>query len=357
MDQLGKKTKLHWIWTIIVYSAIALLFLFYGSLETSRGIVDDHHVLTSIELLNPPIRSFIRWSAFGACLALLVISCVSFKTRWLRLPGIGLLIGLVLYPYCVIRHTVKNLAEWTTHGEVKTDDGETFVFCDSSFMMGQTMAIAEIPNKDKLKLTCRVLVSNNGDWPRSWASVVRPDGATDEYGQLYLKNGMLIGVRHGNACYLAYDLEKNKAYGHGEIELISPFVCLSTGDTPYKVDIQRTCEIISKAASYCETNDDIRCAEAFLKGEPFNGCPPTRELHAALASQPGPVASAATLMLSCYDVAYSKLRTRIAENPSAKEGTEQGAEQEGDSTTLDTRLNKTAHPTHKKSRPRWLPAD
>jgi hypothetical protein len=337
MHNVERKTKRPQSWTIIVYSATALLFLFYGSLETSRRVLDELHVLTSIELLNPPIRSFIRWSAFGACLTLLVISCASFKTRWLRWPGIGLLIGLILYPCCLIWHTVKNVAEWTTHGEVTTDDGKTFVFCNSSFMMGQLMAIAEIPNKDKLKLTCRVLVSNNGDWPRSWASVVRPHGAADEYGQLYLKDGMLIGIRYENKCYLAYDLGKNKAYGHGAIELISPFVCLYAGDTPNKVDIERTCEHITKAASFCESSDDIRHAQAFLSGEPIPGCPPTRELRSALATQTEAVASAATLMLGCYDVAYAKLRTRIAVKSSTSDTTEQGAALEENSAALHPR--------------------
>lgn len=322
MHNVEKKTKRHHIRTTLVYCATASLFLFYGSLETSRTICDGDFILTSIELLNPSIRSFIRWSAFGACLTLLVISCVSFKTRWLRWPGIGLLIGLILYPCCLIWHTVKNVAEWTTHGEVTTDDGRTFVFCNSSFMMGQTMAIAEIPNKDKLKLTGRVLVSNNGDWPRSWASVVRPHGSADEYGQLYLKDGMLIGIRYENKCYLAYDLGKNKAYGHGAIELISPFVCLSAGDIPNKIDIERTCEHIAKIASICETSDDIRRTQVFLNGEPIPGCPPIRELRSALSTQPEAVASAATLMLGCYDVAYAKLSTRIAVKSSTNDGTE-----------------------------------
>ncbi len=324
------KPKLHWIWTVIAYSATIALFLLYGNLKVSRSLYDDDFNLTSIERLNPLIRHLVGWSAFVACSLLLVISSVSFKTRWLRWPAIGLLIGFALYPYCVLRHTFENLAPWTTHGEITTDDGKTFVFCDSSFLQGQTMAIAEISSKDNLKTTYRVLVDNNGDSPRSWASVVRPDVSTDEYGQLYLKDGFLIGVRYENKCYLAYDLGKRKAYGHGDIELLSPFVCLSASDVPNKIDIQRTCGHIKEYASFCETTDDIRHAQSFAKGEPVPGCPPTRELRSAVATKPAPVASVATLLLDCYDDAYAKLKTRIAKNSAASGATEQPDEREPD---------------------------
>lgn len=328
MEISEPKSKRHWLWTVLAYSAAIALFLLYSNLEVSRSIYDDDFNLTSIERLNPLFRNLVGWSAFGACLLLLVISSVSFKTYWLRWPAIGLLIGFAFYPYCVLRHTFKNLAPWTTHGEITTDDGTTFVFCDSSFLQGQTMAIAEISSKDNLKTTYRVLVDNNGDSPRSWASVVRPDGATDEYGQLYLKDGFLIGVRYENKCYLAYDLGNNTAYGHGDIELLSPFVCLSANDVPNSIDIQRTCNHITEHVSFCETTDDIRHAQSFVNGEPVPGCPPTEELRSAVATKPAPVASVATLMLHCYDDGYAKLKTRIATNAITNGATEQTDERE-----------------------------
>jgi hypothetical protein len=322
MESPDPKSKRHWLWSVFIYSAAIVLFVLYGNLEVSRSIYDDDFNLTSIERLNPLIRHLVGWSAFGACLLLLVTSSVSFTTKWLRWPAMGLLIGFAIYPYCVLRHTFNNLAPWTTHGEITTDDGKTFVFCDSSFLQGQTMAIAEISSKDNLRITYRVLVDNIGDSPRSWASVVRPDGSTDEYGQLYLKDGILIGVRYDNKCYLAYDLGKNKAYGHGDIELLSPFACLSASDVPNKIDIQRTCDHIMEYTSFCETTDDIRPAQSFVDGEPVPGCPPTKELRSAVATKQAPVASVATLMLDCYDDAYAKLRTRIAAQSETNDATE-----------------------------------
>ena len=328
MENPEPKSKGHWLWTVLAYSGAIALFLLYSNLEVSRSIYDDEFDLTSIECLNPLIRHLVGWSAFGACLLLLVISSVSFKTNWLRWPAIGLLIGFSLYPYCVLRHTFRNLAPWTTHGEISTDDGKTYVFCDSSFLQGQTMAIAQISGKNNFKTTYRVLVDNNGDSPRSWASVFRPDGSTDEYGQLYLKDGILVGVRYDNRCYLAYDLGNNKAYGHGDVELLSPFVCLSVSDVPNKVDIQRTIDQIKEHAKFCETTDDIRHAQSFVNGEPVPGCPPMKELRSAFATKPAPVAAVANLMLACYDDAYAKLTTRIATNSGANDATEQTDERE-----------------------------
>jgi hypothetical protein len=317
MDHSEPTSKCHWLWTVLAYGGAVLLFLLYGNFEVSRSIYDDDARFSFLERLNPWGRELVVWSAFGACLLLLAFASVSFRTKWLRWPVLGLLIGFVLYPYCVIAHVVSNLGPWTTHGEITTEDGRTFVFCDSSFLQGQVMAIAEIVAKDSLKTTYRVLVDNNGDSPRSWASVVRPAGALDEYGQLYLNNGLLIGVRYDNKCFLAYDIAKSKPYGHGDVELLSPFVCLSASDVLNEVDVQRTCERIQEQATFCEASADIRHAQSFVNGEPIPGCPSPTLLRDAVATKPPPVASAATVMLDCYGDAYSRLTRHIAEQTDA----------------------------------------
>jgi hypothetical protein len=312
MDSLDRESKHRWRCTLLIYSTAIALCLLYANLKVSRATYADDFKLASIESLNPVIRHVVGWSTFGVCLFVLVISAVSFSTNWLRWPALGLLIGFVLYPYCVLRYAVMNLAPWTMHGEVTTDDGKTFVFCDSSFLQGQVMVIAQTMSKDILRTRYRVLVENNGDSPRSWASVIRPNAASDEYGQLYLKDGLLIGIRYENKCYLAYDLGNERAYGHGDVELLSPFVCLSTGDIPNEIDIRRTFDRITEYSRFCETSDDIRPAQSFLDGNPVAGCPPTEELRTAVATKPAPVVAVATLLLDCYDDAYARLRSRIA---------------------------------------------
>lgn len=93
------------------------------------------------------------------------------------------------------------------------------------------MALAMVKKDNFLFTRMKVLGTNNGDSPRSWASVIRPAYHQETYGQLYLTDQqMLVGVRSGNKCYLAYDVSSGKFYGHGEIETVSPFISLGKND-------------------------------------------------------------------------------------------------------------------------------
>jgi hypothetical protein len=291
--------------TMVVYGLTIAIFVIYAQLEVSRDGVFN---IATIEILNPQISNVVSGTAFAACVVVLCLSAVSFKTRWLRLPGLGLAMGLLLYPCCVFWHMFGNFGSWTTHGEIRTDDGTTFVFCDSSFLQGQTMAIAKITSQDNIRTTYQILVENNGDSPRSWASVIRPEGSPDDYGQLYLKNDLLIGVRYGNRCFLAYDLRTGTAYGHGDIESLSPFIALSAGDTPDMGDLQRTCERVTEYADFCKTAGDTRLIEAFIGGDTVPGCPLTKPLR-QLADEPdAELADVANALLKCYDRAYDSLK-------------------------------------------------
>ncbi|MHC4179113.1 MAG: hypothetical protein ACYSWU_16490 [Planctomycetota bacterium] len=170
---------------------------------------------------------------------------------------------------------------------------------------------------------------NNGDSPRSWASLIRPDKCSDKYGQLYLCNDFLIGVRYDNRCFLAYDLRNKQAYGHGKIETLSPFVCLTPNDSPSNVDVTRTCEQIAEYADFCSTTEDIRHAQAFLDGDSVPGCPPLAEVRTALSADAPLLSSTAKTLLACYDEAHSKVRSRLAESTvSTKDATEQRDEPE-----------------------------
>ena len=295
--------------TVLVYFIATALFLAYGFVKRSRVHYDDF-VLAEIEILHPATMHALQWSLLVAFWLLLLLSLVSFKTKWLRWPVFGIVIAVGLYPCSLVGHTVNNLGPWTIHGQVVTDGGKTFVFCDSSFLQGQLMAIAEVSERGRFKTKFRVLVSNSGDSPRSWASVIRPAGASDDYGQLYLKNGYLIGVPYDNRCYLAYHLENEIVYGHGDIESLSPFVCLVHGDSPRKLDVQRICERIEEWAGFCEKADDRRLAEAFLNGERVPGCPVRNELVKSFElTDAGSIAKS---IIECYDRAFEKLTAGVA---------------------------------------------
>jgi hypothetical protein len=80
---------------------------------------------------------------------------------------------------------------------------------------------------------------NNGDSPRSWASIIRSYGASDkDYGLLYISpNNIVLGVRQENKCYFAYDIKNSKFYGHGKIEEISPFMLIEKDTKLHEPDV------------------------------------------------------------------------------------------------------------------------
>ena len=302
-----------WLLTAAVYGSAIGLFLFYAVFVSSRSVYDANSELVAIERFNPILTSIVGWGALAVAVGLLAISIISFRRRLLRLPALGLMIVFLLYPYSVLTHILNDLGPWTVHGCVTTADGTEYVFCDSSFLQGQIMAIAEVGDTTFYKTSYRVLVDNNGDWPRSWASLIRPAGSKDDYGQLYLcRNNFLVGVRYDNRCYLAYDLANRIPFGHGDIETLSPFVCLKDGDRLNESDLDRTIASIQEYTDACTASEDVRPAQSFLDGKSAPGCPPFAAIQDGLGSDNPAVSSAAQRLLSCYNDAFAKKRSRVS---------------------------------------------
>ncbi len=191
------------------------------------------------------------------------------------------------------------------------------------------MAIAEVTSVGPLKTPYRVLVDNNGDSPRSWASLIRPCVSSDEYGRLYVCNNILVGVRYDNRCYLAYDLNNGQAFGHGIIENLSPFICLGDADKPNAIDIERTWDQIAEHVEFCVTTEDFCHARAFLNGDATPGCPPLAAVRAGIAEASPHISLAAKMLLACYDESLTKIRSRLSESKSrSDDATEQNHEPE-----------------------------
>lgn len=109
------------------------------------------------------------------------------------------------------------------------------------------MALTRVDVESTWFTRLKVLGANNGDSPRSWASIVRPTNPKDEYGQLYLtQSNMLVGIRYDNKCYLAYDLDDKQFFGHGDIEHISPFICIDAIGNLHGEDIRSIEKTISE---------------------------------------------------------------------------------------------------------------
>lgn len=297
-------------WAVFVYPIIVLLFLFYANIEVSRGDF-EYTDLKYIHIMNEKLVWILPRIMFGVAMGLVGLSLISFWTRWLRFPGIGLVVGLVFYPCCFVGHSIKNLEPWTIHGQLTSEDGNVWAFCDSGFLQGQTMVLAVKEGQDTVRTTFRVMALAHGDSPRIWASILRDQAAKDDYGQIYQKNGMIIGVRYENRCYLAYDLRQGQTVGKMEIEKLSPFVGLSDTDSLFPGDLDRTRDRILEHARFCEGQGDVRHAQSFLRGEPVSGCPPIPELRSALASRSSAIAQAARDLLGAYDQAFSLVKKRL----------------------------------------------
>ena len=89
----------------------------------------------------------------------------------------------------------------------------------------------------------------SGCSPRSWASVVRPQGAPREhdYGQLYMTDdAQLVGIRYENHCYMVYNVTRHIFLGHGDVEEVSPFLCIGANTRMHQPDIDRLMNIASE---------------------------------------------------------------------------------------------------------------
>ncbi|PQO36509.1 hypothetical protein [Blastopirellula marina] len=222
--------------SILLFATLALLPISLETVNPARtGGLDDYYA--TITVLSPGLVRLIEWGSIFVAVLLLVLALTCFFWRAIRYPWVAFLLALAFLP-AAATHVVLNLMQWTLHGRVETAGGRRFVFADSSFLQGQEMALGEIETENPIFTHMRVLGANNGDSPRSWASIIRPADAEEFYGQLYLTSDqMLLGVRYANRCYLAYDLKKAKFYGHEAIEEFSPYVAIDPGRKIFDADV------------------------------------------------------------------------------------------------------------------------
>jgi len=229
-------------WSIAIYAVSIVLFMCWGRLSTSwETSRQDTHDLDVITKLSPVVAVVMALACAATAVVLAFLAYLGFARSVIRYPAVALLLAIVAFPFAGLCHLVNNLGPWTLHGQVVDADGHTYVFCDSSFLQDQTMAIARVEHDGVFAKQLRVLVANHGDSPRSWASIIRPQDPMEGYGQLYLTaDDILVGVRSGNQCCLAYDLSSQRRIGHDDIEGLSPFICLDRNSPPHEADVAAT---------------------------------------------------------------------------------------------------------------------
>ncbi len=234
----------------------------------------------TITVLNPVITNFIVWAALINFLLLIIIGWKNHRIKRTATASICLLIAFVGFPLSCGIAFYSNIASWTTTSELTDKTGQRYYFMDISFLQGQTMALTRRIEGNWLMREMKVLGTNNGDSPRSWASVVRPAGAqARENRKLYLsEDGFLVGIRYDHKCYLAYDTVSGEFYGHGDIENLSPFILIGPTTPMHKPDVDSVLEEVKKGAEHLSITQDISAAASYLKGETRPGYPKPSKL-------------------------------------------------------------------------------
>lgn len=243
------KTKFLWA----IYLLCGVAFFVYSRISISWDTHDPTMPdgIGTITIMQPWARNAISWIPVVAAGSLLLITC--WPTRLIagghRLSAF--LFSVFGFIGSLFLGFMTNLGPWTEHGRIQDAQGNVYVFCDSSFLQGQTMALTKQVSATDYTTTYKVLGTNNGDSPRSFLTIVRPSNSTETYGQLYLANDQwLLGVRYDNHCFLAYDLVNQKFYGHGDIEKLSPFLALDATQSWNTADGVKIEQLVKNASSF-----------------------------------------------------------------------------------------------------------
>jgi hypothetical protein len=259
MEQRNPKSaKTSLVIAVVVYGVTLGLYVLYGLLPETRDPIAIGATQGEIAVLHPWVLAGIGWSTAFAALASLLLSILLLRRSMPLLAACGIVVAVGGYPASLVLHVIANLGGWTRHGVVTSASGDRYVFWDSSFLQGQRMAIGRRRGSDSWWTFYQVLVTTNGDSPRSCASLVRPAGSTDEYGQLYLTpDNLVVGVRYDNHCFLAYGIDDGKAYDRESIETLSPFVCLAADSEILTSDVDLTIGCIDEWQKQCADDKDI----------------------------------------------------------------------------------------------------
>lgn len=235
--------------TIALLCIFGLLFLgifaFVPRSSTTRN--SDGTLIVSI--LQPALDDLLCWLLPAGFLLLLVTAILLLARRRFRLGSLFLLTTICVSFWAMLAGGVRHLARWTICDQVTAPNGTQYCFIDSSFLQGQTMAIARIKSTNWLYMTLEAYGTTNGDSPRSYLLVVRPAPPKPvSYGALHLANQgrLLVGLRYDNRCFLAYDIPNKQFFGHGDIEKLSPFLLLDDKSPPHapdEADIVKTMRI------------------------------------------------------------------------------------------------------------------
>ena len=298
--------------SLLFFVANALILESWYTLNTAN-YKQDYDTIT---ILNPIIKEAIFWISVACFVALLYIGRKKHGNKRTPLASLCLVIALVGFPLSCSIDTASNVTAWQVQSELTYKVGEKYYFMDYSFLQAQHMAITRRVNETMFTLGTKVVGTNNGDSPRSWASVIRPANKLKEGGgQLYISDhGLLVGFRYDNRCYLAYDMLADKFYGHGDIENLSPFVLIGPNDLLYEPDVDALLYEARRQVQMLEESMTASSAAVFLTGKEGPGYPSINTLKAELSHENKEVRKLAKRLIDIYEDAVPHATKIVSEH-------------------------------------------
>jgi len=316
MNMPEKKFTFYLILTAILFFA-AHAFIPTDKVTFTTENSQRHY--DTITVLNPIITDFIFWFSAACFFLLLIAGGRKSGSKRTPMATVCLIIALVGFPLSCGKARLSNIAPWEIKSELTDKTGDSYYFMNSSFMQGQTMAITRGIKETMFARDMKFIGTNNGDSPRSWASVIRPAGRLEDgYGQLYMtEKGLLAGVRFDNKCYLAYNTVSGRFYGHGDVGTLSPFILIGPSDSLYKPDVDAVISMAKKRVKILLNSTGAVTASALMKGEEGPGYPSLETLKAALDHENGEVKKLAEKLLDInedlIEIALKKASVQVKE--------------------------------------------
>ena len=229
-------TWISWIVLAISVADFSVIALLPQSRETYNPSNPDAHELQAITVIRPAIFRCLGDVGLSGFFALLLLAAIGVYRRTYEF-AVVLVCAACLGPVALLTAFIRDPAPWAIQNAIRASDGTSYCFAESSFLQGQRLVLAQVREETFWTQTLDVLVWTPGDSPRSYLRIVRPAGAEETYGQLYLNDGMLIGLRSENRCFFAYDIRTGRAYGYGAVEELSPFLALDQDSEPHEPDV------------------------------------------------------------------------------------------------------------------------
>jgi hypothetical protein len=234
--------------TMFIGMLFVFLFTTLGWICSADDNIYEDLEIKSISMSRWQPNLIVFWSWLIAAPIAILLACWELGYR--RLTASSVLGGIVTFvpalasPLFCCAAMWHAMDRWIHVNEIVANDGRTYVYLAKPMLKGQELALGKLAKRDGNRQSIDVLAFAHTDSPRHWSHLIRPAGVIDDQaGQLlFSPQSWLIGIRHDNRCYLAYDLKADKSIGHDELNHLSPFLLLEAQTELHTQDVDRIAE-------------------------------------------------------------------------------------------------------------------